>query len=48
LRFDGEAVRQYYPRWFGHAPRGTADRITDQDQDNAKKAGSEVEPAQRN
>jgi hypothetical protein len=46
LRFDGEAVRQYYPRWFGHAPRGTADRIADQD--NSEKAGSEVEPAQRN
>src|SRR5580698_3188558 len=27
LRFDGEAVRQYYPRWFGHAPRGGTDRI---------------------
>ena len=26
LRFDGEAVRQYYPRWFGHAPRSAADR----------------------
>jgi hypothetical protein len=25
LRFDGEAVRQFYPRWYGHAPR-TADR----------------------
>ena len=46
LRFDGEAVRQYYPRWFGHAPRGGADRIADQD--NARKAGSEAEPAQRN
>jgi hypothetical protein len=46
LRFDGEAVRQYYPRWFGHAPRGAADRIADQD--NSQKAGSEVEPAQRN
>lgn len=21
LRFDGEAVRQFYPRWYGHAPR---------------------------
>jgi hypothetical protein len=21
LRFDGEAVRQFYPRWHGHAPR---------------------------
>jgi hypothetical protein len=46
LRFDGEAVRQYYPRWFGHAPRSAADRIVDKD--NSKKAGSEVEPAQQN
>ncbi|MDB5783599.1 DUF2889 domain-containing protein [Caballeronia mineralivorans] len=45
LRFDGEAVRQYYPRWFGHAPRGAADRMADKD--NPKKAGSEVEPAQQ-
>ena len=45
LRFDGEAVRQYYPRWFGHAPRSAADRIVDKD--NPKKAGSEVEPAQQ-
>ena len=45
LRFDGEAVRQYYPRWFGHAPRSAADRIVDRD--NPKKAGSEVEPAQQ-
>jgi len=21
LRFDGEAVKQFYPRWYGHAPR---------------------------
>ncbi|PLZ00791.1 hypothetical protein CY652_19225 [Burkholderia sp. WAC0059] len=21
LRFDGEAVRQFYPRWYAHAPR---------------------------
>lgn len=21
LRFDGEVVRQFYPRWYGHAPR---------------------------
>jgi len=21
LRFDGEAVRQYYPRWYGHQPK---------------------------
>jgi Protein of unknown function (DUF2889) len=46
LRFDGEAVQHYYPRWFGHAPRGAADRIADQD--IAKKAGNEAEPAQRN
>jgi hypothetical protein len=25
LRFDGEAVQQFYPRWYGHAPR-SADR----------------------
>jgi hypothetical protein len=25
LRFDGEAVRQFYPRWYGRAPR-SADR----------------------
>ncbi len=25
LRFDGEAVQQFYPRWYGHAPR-TAER----------------------
>jgi hypothetical protein len=24
LRFDGEAVRHFYPRWYGHAPRGVA------------------------
>jgi hypothetical protein len=22
LRFDGEAVRRFYPRWYGHVPRG--------------------------
>lgn len=22
LRFDGDAVRRFYPRWYGHAPRG--------------------------
>ena len=35
LRFDGEAVRQFYPRWYGHAPRA-AER-----QDAALAAGSE-------
>jgi hypothetical protein len=34
LRFDGEAVRQFYPRWYGHAPRA-AER-----QDAALAAGS--------
>ena len=24
LRFDGEAVRQFYPRWYGRAPRSAA------------------------
>lgn len=24
LRFDGEAVRRFYPRWYGHVPRGEA------------------------
>jgi len=27
LRFDGEAVRQHYPRWFGHAPRSAGERV---------------------
>ncbi|MFC0690717.1 DUF2889 domain-containing protein [Paraburkholderia humisilvae] len=26
LRFDGEAVRQFYPRWYGHAPRSLQPR----------------------
>jgi hypothetical protein len=26
LRFDGEAARRFYPRWFGHVPRGAATR----------------------
>jgi hypothetical protein len=24
LRFDGEAVRRFYPRWHGHVPRSVA------------------------
>ncbi len=24
LRFDGEAVQHFYPRWYAHAPRGAA------------------------
>jgi hypothetical protein len=27
LRFDGPAVREYYPRWFGHAPAGEQDTV---------------------
>ena len=34
LRFDGEAVRQFYPRWYGHAPRAA------ESQDAALAAGS--------
>ncbi len=32
LRFDGEAVRQFYPRWYGHAPRSAerADAASEQ------------------
>ena len=30
LRFDGEAVQQFYPRWYGHAPR-QADRAASSD-----------------
>ena len=29
LRFDGEAVKQFYPRWYGHAPR-SAERVPDE------------------
>jgi hypothetical protein len=29
LRFDGEAVRQHYPRWFGHAPRSAGERVVE-------------------
>ncbi|MGH8781007.1 DUF2889 domain-containing protein [Paraburkholderia sp.] len=32
LRFNGEAVRQFYPRWYGHAPR------------SVEKAGAAGEP----
>ena len=28
LRFDGEVVQQFYPRWYGHAPR-SAERAAD-------------------
>jgi hypothetical protein len=33
LRFDGDAVREFYPRWYGHAPRAA------QRQDAALAAG---------
>ncbi len=26
LRFDGEAVQQFYPRWYGRAPRSSGSR----------------------
>ncbi|TDV01985.1 DUF2889 domain-containing protein [Paraburkholderia caballeronis] len=29
LRFDGEAVQQFYPRWYGHVPR-SIERGTDE------------------
>jgi hypothetical protein len=34
LRLDGPAVRQFYPRWYGHAPRqaGRAQRGTAPDE----------------
>jgi hypothetical protein len=50
LRFDGEAVRQFYPRWYGHAPRlaDRADAAQRTDRENGASresgpAGSEVQ-----
>jgi hypothetical protein len=40
LRFDGEAVKQFYPRWFGHAPRVASDRTDRSDAVKRKKAES--------
>jgi hypothetical protein len=39
LRFDGPAVKEYYPRWFGHAPAGQTDTgTTVQDRPETKSA----------
>ena len=38
LRFDGEAVQQFYPRWYGHAPR-PADRPASPDNGAARHEG---------
>ncbi|MBV8627419.1 MAG: DUF2889 domain-containing protein, partial [Paraburkholderia sp.] len=43
LRFDGEAVRQFYPRWYGRAPR-TADQAVEQ---SVKHAGSAADRTDR-
>jgi hypothetical protein len=40
LRFDGDAVRLFYPRWFGHAPRNPADRGVGNQEQKRKKAES--------
>lgn len=39
LRFDGEAVQQFYPRWYGHAPR-SADRAAGSSDGAARQAGN--------
>ncbi|MEZ0601743.1 DUF2889 domain-containing protein [Paraburkholderia sp. IW21] len=38
LRFDGEAVQQFYPRWYGHAPR-SADRAASSGDGAARQTG---------
>ncbi|KXU94611.1 hypothetical protein CR51_26545 [Caballeronia megalochromosomata] len=39
LRFDGPAVKEYYPRWFGHSPAGQTDTgTTVQDRAETKSA----------
>jgi Protein of unknown function (DUF2889) len=38
LRFDGEAVQQFYPRWYGRAPY-TADRAASSGNGAARQAG---------
>jgi hypothetical protein len=43
LRFDGEAVRQFYPRWYGRAPR-TADQAVEQ---SVNQAGSAADRTDR-
>ena len=38
LRFDGEAVQKFYPRWYGYAPR-PADRPASPDNGAARQEG---------
>jgi len=38
LRFDGEAVQQFYPRWYGHAPH-SAGRATSPGDGAARRTG---------
>jgi hypothetical protein len=38
LRFDGEAVKQFYPRWYGHAPR-SAERAAPADDATSREPG---------
>jgi hypothetical protein len=40
LRFDGDVVRQYYPRWFGHAQRNPSERLAGEHEPGRKKAES--------
>ena len=39
LRFDGEAVQQFHPRWYGHAPR-SADRAASSGDGAVRQAGA--------
>ncbi|TDY53303.1 Protein of unknown function (DUF2889) [Paraburkholderia rhizosphaerae] len=41
LRFDGEAVRQFYPRWYGHAPRSLQPREVSRASASAAHAAAE-------
>jgi hypothetical protein len=40
LRFDGDVVRQFYPRWFGHAPGHPAEKVAGDHEPRRKKAES--------
>jgi hypothetical protein len=40
LRFDGEAVRRFYPRWYGHVPRSLKTSDTSAAQPPAPVSGS--------
>jgi hypothetical protein len=41
LRFDGEAVQQFYPRWYGHAPR-PAERAASSDDATARESSGDA------